>query len=58
MDLKIISSTDRPNSMSLAVSNYVAGLYQKEGINADVVSLENFPTADVEGGKYGKVYHP
>lgn len=58
MDLKIISSTDRPNSMSLAVSNYVAGLYQKEGINADVVSLENFPTADVEGGKYGKSIHP
>lgn len=54
MDLKIISSTDRPNSMSLSVSNYVAGLYQKEGINAEVISLEGFPTADVEGGKYGK----
>ncbi|MBO6794750.1 MAG: NAD(P)H-dependent oxidoreductase [Balneolaceae bacterium] len=54
MNLKIISSTDRPNSMSLSVSNYVADLYKKEGINAEVVSLEEFPTADVQGGKYGK----
>ena len=54
MDLKIISSTDRPNSTSLAVSNYVKTLFEREGVNAEVISLEDFPTADVQGGKYGK----
>ncbi len=52
MDLKIISSTDRPNSTSLAVSNYVKTLFEREGVNAEVISLEDFPTADVHGGKY------
>jgi NAD(P)H-dependent FMN reductase len=54
MDLKIISSTDRPKSTSLAVSNYVKTLFEKEGVSAEVISLEDFPTADVQGGKYGK----
>lgn len=53
MNLKIISSTDRPNSKSLQVSNYVKGLYEKEGVNPEVVSLEDFPLRDVVGGKYG-----
>lgn len=54
MNFKIISSTDRSNSTSLAVSNYVKTLFEKEGINAEVISLEDFPTADVQVGKYGK----
>ena len=54
MDFKIISSTDRPNSASLAVSSYVKTLFEKERINADVISLEDFPIADVQGGRYGK----
>lgn len=54
MDLKIISSTDRPNSTSLAVSNYVKKLFLKRSVDADVISLESFPIADVGGGKYGK----
>ena len=53
MDLKIISSTDRPNSTSLAVSKYLKKLFEKEGVIADVISLEDFPIADVQGGKYG-----
>ncbi len=53
MDLKIISSTDRPNSKSLEVSNYVKSLYKKEGINPGVISLEDFPLSDVVGGVYG-----
>lgn len=53
MDFKIISSTDRPNSKSLLVSNYVKGLYKKEGINPEIISLEDFPLRDVVGGKYG-----
>lgn len=53
MDLKIISSTDRPNSKSLQVSNYVKTLYKKEGIRPEVISLEDFPLKDVIGGLYG-----
>ena len=54
MNLKIISSTDRPNSTSLAVSNYVKKLFMKWDIAADVISLADFPLADIQGGKYGK----
>jgi NAD(P)H-dependent FMN reductase len=53
MDLKIISSTDRPGSKSLEVSEYVQKLYAREGVDADIISLEDFPLADVVGGKYG-----
>ncbi len=54
MNLKIISSTDRPNSWALKVSNYVSGLYKTKEIEAQVISLEDFPLVDVIGGKYGK----
>ncbi|XWN35803.1 MAG: NADPH-dependent FMN reductase [Balneola sp.] len=54
MNLKIISSTDRPNSWALKVSHYVSELYKNKGIQADVISLKDFPLADVTGGKYGK----
>lgn len=54
MVIKIISSTDRPNSWALKISKYVSGLYKKENIEADVVSLEDFPLSDVVGGKYGE----
>jgi len=54
MDLKIISSTDRPNSTTLAVSNYVKTLFEEKGETAEIISLEDFPTGDVQGGKYGK----
>lgn len=53
MDIKIISSTDRPNSWALKVSKYVAGLYNSKAVKAEVVSLKDFPLADVVGGKYG-----
>jgi len=53
MNIKIISSTDRPNSWALKVSKYVAGLYNQEEVKAEVISLEDFPLADVVGGKYG-----
>ncbi|MEX0843630.1 MAG: NAD(P)H-dependent oxidoreductase [Balneolaceae bacterium] len=54
MDLKIISSTDRPNSNALKVSAYVKSLYQSQGVNAEIVSLEDFPLEEVVGGRYGK----
>ena len=54
MNLSIISSTDRPNSWSLKLSNYISRLYAERNVKAKVVSLEDFPLADVVGGKYGK----
>lgn len=52
--IKIISGTDRPDSNALRVSKYVQGLYQKEGINAEIIDLQDFPLADVSGGQYGE----
>lgn len=54
MNLKIISSTDRPNSNALVISNYVQKLYKSKGVEANVVSLEDFPLEEVVGGNYGK----
>ncbi|HCI71721.1 MAG TPA: NADPH-dependent oxidoreductase [Balneola sp.] len=54
MNLSIISSTDRTNSWSLKLSNYISRLYAERNVKAKVVSLEDFPLADVVGGKYGK----
>lgn len=54
MNLKIISSTDRPNSNALKVSEYVKTLYQKEGADVEVITLEDFPLEEVVGGRYGK----
>ena len=52
MDIKIISSTDRPNSNALKISNFVCRLYKEKSVKATVVSLEDFPLSDVIGGKY------
>lgn len=54
MKLKIISGTDRPNSNALKVSEYVKTLYQQEGAEVEVISLEDFPLEEVVGGRYGK----
>jgi NAD(P)H-dependent FMN reductase len=54
MDLKVISSTDRPNSNALKISKYVKNLYEQEGADVEVISLEDFPLDKVVGGKYGK----
>ena len=54
MNIKIISSTDRPKSTSLAVSNYVKKLFMKWDIVAEVISLADFPLPDVKGGNTGK----
>ncbi|MFN1834583.1 NADPH-dependent FMN reductase [Balneola sp. MJW-20] len=54
MKIKVISSTDRPGSMARKVSDHVAELYQKEGADAEVICLRDFPLLDVVGGKYGK----
>lgn len=54
IDLKIISGTDRPNSNAMRVSRYVQKGYKKEGINAGIIDLQDFPLSQVAGGKYGE----
>lgn len=51
--IHILSSTDRPGSNAMKVSNYV---YDFMEANADVklFSLEDFPFQDVVGGRYGQ----
>jgi chromate reductase, NAD(P)H dehydrogenase (quinone) len=51
--INILSSTDRPGSQALTVSGYVASILNRYA-DAEVYSLENYPLADVAGGKYGK----
>lgn len=54
MDIKIISGTDRPNSNSLKFSNFIQAKFMEfTNQNVDVISLEDFPLADVQGGIYG-----
>ena len=52
MILKIISGTDMPNSKSQEVSEYISNMYKAEGIDAEVITMEDFPLQDVVGGKY------
>lgn len=54
MNIKIISSTDRPDSWALKVSSYVSELYNSKSVRSEVISLEDFPLTEVVGGKYGK----
>ncbi|MDZ7681940.1 MAG: NAD(P)H-dependent oxidoreductase [Fodinibius sp.] len=54
IDLQIISGTDRPNANALIVSKYIKRQYRKEGIEAEIINLQEFPTAKVSGGLYGE----
>lgn len=54
IDLQIISGTDRPDSNALRVSQYVQKQYQQNGIDADIIDLQEFPVDLVAGGKYGQ----
>jgi NAD(P)H-dependent FMN reductase len=54
IDLQIISGTDRPNSNALRVSNYLQRRYRGEGVEARIIDLQDFPTEQVKGGKYGQ----
>lgn len=51
--LTIVASTDRPRSNTLKFANYIKPMYEKLGVCVKLVSLEDFPVADVIGGRYG-----
>lgn len=50
--INILSSTDRPGSMALNISGYVAEILN-EYADAEIFTLEDYPLSDVAGGKYG-----
>lgn len=54
IDLQIISGTDRPNAYALQVSKYLQRQYRKEGIDAGIINLQDFPIEQVSGGRYGQ----
>ncbi len=51
--IHILSSTDRPNSNALKVSEYSQSLLE-EFSEVETFSLSDFPLKDVAGGKYGE----
>ncbi|TVQ03431.1 MAG: NADPH-dependent oxidoreductase [Balneolaceae bacterium] len=53
MKINILSSTDRPGSKAMNVSGYAAGILSRY-VDTEVFSLEDYPLADVAGGKYGR----
>lgn len=54
--LQIISGSDRPNANALRVSKYLKRKYEfleDQQIEVGIINLQEFPTAAVQGGKYG-----
>jgi len=51
-DLKIISGTDRPQSNSLRIAKYLKRRYEEHGLDPDIIDLQEFPVAAVQGGTY------
>jgi len=52
--IAVVACTDRPGSRTLKVSEYVLREYQKLNIETSLISLTDFPYAEVIGGQYGK----
>lgn len=55
IQLEIISGSDRPNANALRVSTYLKKKYEalEKHMEVGVINLQQFPTAAVQGGKYG-----
>tara|TARA_B100000963_G_C22607075_1_gene663073 strand:+ start:365 stop:907 length:543 start_codon:yes stop_codon:yes gene_type:complete len=52
--LAIIVGTDRPNSKSQLMAEYVQTLYVGLGVDAQIYSMSFFPLSHVVGGPYGE----
>lgn len=50
--IAIVACTDRPGSNALKIANYLKPRYDQEGVDAEVISLRDFPAGDVLGGRY------
>lgn len=53
MKIHILSSTDRPGSNALKVSEYAKRVLMMSS-EVELFTLENYPFQDVVGGKYGR----
>lgn len=53
MKIHILSSTDRPGSNAMKVSEYAKGIIS-ENCEVEIFSLRDYPLQDVVGGKYGE----
>lgn len=49
----ILSGTDRKNARALEIAHYLESQYKAAGAQPFVVSLEQFPLHEVQGGRYG-----
>lgn len=56
INLQIISGTDRPDANAFRISRYLQKEYSKIDafpLEAEILNLQDFPTQEVGGGKYG-----
>ncbi|MCH8494308.1 MAG: NAD(P)H-dependent oxidoreductase [Balneolales bacterium] len=51
--LTIVATTDRPGSNTLRFAKHIKPMYEELGLSVKLISLEDFPIADVAGGRYG-----
>ena len=52
--INILSGTDRPDSTSMKVSEYIYPKLKGYGAQSDIISLRDFPIKDIAGGRYGE----
>jgi NAD(P)H-dependent FMN reductase len=52
--IHILSGTDRPNSTTERFSAMLKERYERAGAEVELISLREYPLADVLGGRYGE----
>lgn len=52
--IEVISGTDRPDSYTLKVANYVMGIYREEHERVELIDIAKLKLGDVAGGDYYK----
>jgi chromate reductase len=51
--INILSGTDRPDSTSMKISEFIYPKLKGYGAQSDIISLRDFPIKDIAGGRYG-----
>lgn len=52
IQIHILSGTDRPGSTTERFSHFLSKQYQAAGAETEIISLRDFPLAEVAGGRY------
>ena len=50
--INLLACTDRPDSNALKLARFIAPKYEAVGAEIDVISLEEYPVAEIIGGSY------